>query len=86
MIRFNKPALSGCTGITPEIASNQQQVGEDFYYTCPEPLGGCAGIGEWNDPLQIACWKAAPSLCFFVCAKPAFPFGDTSFICCTGFD
>jgi betaine-aldehyde dehydrogenase len=33
-----------------------------FVYTCSEPLGVCAGIGAWNYPLQIACWKAAPAL------------------------
>ncbi len=27
-----------------------------------EPLGVCAGIGAWNYPTQIACWKAAPAL------------------------
>ena len=27
-----------------------------------EPLGVVAGIGAWNYPLQIACWKAAPAL------------------------
>jgi betaine-aldehyde dehydrogenase len=27
-----------------------------------EPLGVCAGIGAWNYPLQIACWKSAPAL------------------------
>jgi len=26
------------------------------------PLGVCVGIGAWNYPLQIACWKAAPAL------------------------
>ena len=26
------------------------------------PLGICAGIGAWNYPVQIACWKAAPAL------------------------
>jgi betaine-aldehyde dehydrogenase len=31
-------------------------------YTRREPLGVCAGIGAWNYPLQIACWKAAPAL------------------------
>lgn len=49
-------------GIAPSIEGNQQQVGEDFYYTRREPLGICAGIGAWNYPLQIACWKAAPAL------------------------
>jgi betaine-aldehyde dehydrogenase len=31
-------------------------------YTRREPLGIVAGIGAWNYPLQIACWKAAPAL------------------------
>jgi betaine-aldehyde dehydrogenase len=25
-------------------------------------LGVCVGIGAWNYPIQIACWKAAPAL------------------------
>jgi betaine-aldehyde dehydrogenase len=33
-----------------------------FGYTRREPLGLVAGIGAWNYPLQIACWKAAPAL------------------------
>ncbi|ABM03822.1 betaine aldehyde dehydrogenase [Psychromonas ingrahamii 37] len=49
-------------GLAPSIEGNQQQVGDDFYYTRREPLGICAGIGAWNYPLQIACWKAAPAL------------------------
>lgn len=49
-------------GLAPGIEGNQQQVGNDFYYTRREPLGVCAGIGAWNYPLQIACWKAAPAL------------------------
>lgn len=31
-------------------------------YTMREPLGVCVGIGAWNYPLQICCWKAAPAL------------------------
>lgn len=31
-------------------------------YTQRVPLGVCAGIGAWNYPVQIACWKAAPAL------------------------
>ncbi|MCC5815021.1 MAG: betaine-aldehyde dehydrogenase [Leptospira sp.] len=31
-------------------------------YTRVEPLGVCAGIGAWNYPFQIACWKSAPAL------------------------
>ena len=33
---------------------------ESFVYTRREPLGVCAGIGAWNYPIQIACWKTAP--------------------------
>lgn len=36
--------------------------GGDFAYTVQEPLGVCVGIGAWNYPIQIACWKAAPAL------------------------
>ncbi|NQZ88581.1 MAG: betaine-aldehyde dehydrogenase [Colwellia sp.] len=49
-------------GLAPGIEGNQQEVEGDFYYTRREPLGICAGIGAWNYPLQIACWKAAPAL------------------------
>ncbi|MGK0188360.1 MAG: betaine-aldehyde dehydrogenase [Verrucomicrobiales bacterium] len=37
-------------------------LGASFAYTRREPLGVCVGIGAWNYPLQIACWKAAPCL------------------------
>ena len=36
--------------------------GSSFAYTRREPLGVCVGIGAWNYPIQIACWKAAPAL------------------------
>lgn len=36
--------------------------GGDFVYTVREPLGVCVGIGAWNYPTQIACWKGAPAL------------------------
>jgi len=49
-------------GLAPAIEGNQQDLGCDFYYTRREPLGVCAGIGAWNYPLQIACWKSAPAL------------------------
>ena len=49
-------------GLAPGIEGNQQAVDGDFYYTRREPLGICAGIGAWNYPLQIACWKSAPAL------------------------
>ncbi len=34
----------------------------DFVYTVREALGVCVGIGAWNYPTQIACWKGAPAL------------------------
>ncbi|MGF9564378.1 betaine-aldehyde dehydrogenase [Neorhizobium sp. JUb45] len=37
-------------------------LGGDFAYTKRVPLGVCVGIGAWNYPQQIACWKAAPAL------------------------
>lgn len=49
-------------GLAASIEGNQQNLGGDFYYTRREPLGICAGIGAWNYPLQIACWKSAPAL------------------------
>src|SRR6056297_1985618 len=49
-------------GLAPSIEGVQQDLGADFYYTRREPLGICAGIGAWNYPLQIACWKAGPAL------------------------
>jgi len=55
-------AIEFFAGLAPSIEGNQQDLGGDFYYTRREPLGVCAGIGAWNYPLQIACWKAAPAL------------------------
>ncbi|MBQ4833457.1 betaine-aldehyde dehydrogenase [Pseudoalteromonas sp. MMG010] len=49
-------------GLAPTQLGQQQMVGDDFYYTRKEPLGICAGIGAWNYPLQIACWKSGPAL------------------------
>jgi betaine-aldehyde dehydrogenase len=36
--------------------------GGNWAYTIREPLGVCVGIGAWNYPTQIACWKASPAL------------------------
>lgn len=49
-------------GLAPSQVGSQQPVGDDFFYTRKEPLGICAGIGAWNYPLQIACWKSGPAL------------------------
>ena len=37
-------------------------LGRDFAYTKRVPLGVCVGLGAWNYPQQIACWKGAPAL------------------------
>ena len=50
-------------GLAPVINGEYLPLsGTAFAYTRREPLGVCAGIGAWNYPLQIACWKAAPAL------------------------
>jgi len=49
-------------GIAPGIAGQHIDFGNAFGYTRRESLGVCAGIGAWNYPLQIACWKSAPAL------------------------
>ena len=49
-------------GLAPTQLGTQQGVGGDFFYTRKEPLGICAGIGAWNYPIQIACWKSGPAL------------------------
>jgi betaine-aldehyde dehydrogenase len=36
--------------------------GPDRAVITREPFGVCLGIGAWNYPTQIACWKAAPAL------------------------
>lgn len=55
-------AIEFFAGEAAGIEGNSQSLGEDFYYTRREPLGVCAGIGAWNYPLQIACWKSGPAL------------------------
>ncbi len=49
-------------GLAPGIAGQHITLRNAFVYTRREPLGICAGIGAWNYPLQIACWKSAPAL------------------------
>jgi len=62
-------ALSGAecleyyAGLAAGIAGEHLDLGAAaFGYTRREPLGVVAGIGAWNYPLQIACWKSAPAL------------------------
>ena len=49
-------------GLAPSIGGEQVDLGNAFFYTRREPLGICLGIGAWNYPIQIACWKSAPAL------------------------
>ncbi|WP_226017370.1 betaine-aldehyde dehydrogenase [Novosphingobium sp. FKTRR1] len=49
--------------LAPTLAGEHIDLGPAaFGYTRREPLGVCAGIGAWNYPIQIACWKSAPAL------------------------
>ena len=50
-------------GVAPTLSGEHLDLGpQAFGYTRREPLGVVAGIGAWNYPLQIACWKTAPAL------------------------
>lgn len=55
-------ALEYFGGMAATLTGQAIPLGGDFVYTIREPLGVCAGIGAWNYPSQIACWKAAPAL------------------------
>ena len=55
-------ALEYFGGLAATLGGEHLQLGDDFVYTVREPLGVCVGIGAWNYPTQIACWKAAPAL------------------------
>ncbi len=50
-------------GLAQSLSGEHIDLGPSaFGYTRREPLGLVAGIGAWNYPLQIACWKSAPAL------------------------
>ncbi|TPE50442.1 betaine-aldehyde dehydrogenase [Amaricoccus solimangrovi] len=55
-------ALEYFGALAATMTGEMIDLGGDFVYTRREPLGICAGIGAWNYPSQIACWKAAPAL------------------------
>ena len=55
-------ALEYFGGLSSAINGEYIDLGGDFVYTRREPLGLCVGIGAWNYPTQIACWKGAPAL------------------------
>ena len=55
-------ALEYFGGMAATLTGEHIQLGEDWVYSRREPLGVCVGIGAWNYPTQIACWKGAPAL------------------------
>lgn len=56
-------SLEYYAGLAASMAGEHIQLpGGSFAYTRREPLGVCVGIGAWNYPFQIACWKSAPAL------------------------
>lgn len=55
-------ALEFFGGLAASVTGEHIPLGDDWAYTRREPLGVCVGIGAWNYPTQIACWKAAPAL------------------------
>ena len=55
-------ALEYFGGLAPTVTGETIPLGGDFAYTLREALGVCVGIGAWNYPSQIACWKSAPAL------------------------
>jgi betaine-aldehyde dehydrogenase len=61
-IHSGADALEYYGGIAASLHGEHYDLGGSFAYTRREPLGICAGIGAWNYPIQIACWKSAPAL------------------------
>ena len=55
-------ALEYFGGLAGSLTGEHIQLGDDWVYTRREALGVCVGIGAWNYPTQIACWKGAPAL------------------------
>ncbi|MEM9477106.1 MAG: betaine-aldehyde dehydrogenase [Pseudomonadota bacterium] len=55
-------ALEYFGSLAADLSGDHIPLGEDWAYTRREPVGLCVGIGAWNYPIQIACWKAAPAL------------------------
>lgn len=55
-------AIEYFAGIATKIEGRKVNFGNSYGFTRKEPLGVCVGIGAWNYPIQIACWKSAPAL------------------------
>ena len=61
-VQSGADCLEYFAGAAATLAGAQYPLKNAFAYTRREPLGVCVGIGAWNYPLQIACWKSAPAL------------------------
>jgi len=62
-IQTGADVIAYYAGLADKIQGDYQQLSDNnYFYTRREPLGICAGIGAWNYPIQIACWKAGPAL------------------------
>jgi betaine-aldehyde dehydrogenase len=55
-------AIEYYAGMAATLHGEHFDLGTSWAYTRREPLGVCAGIGAWNYPIQIACWKSGPAL------------------------
>ena len=55
-------ALEYFGGLAGSLTGEYIPLGGDWVYTQRIPLGLCVGIGAWNYPTQISCWKGAPAL------------------------
>ena len=55
-------ALAYFAALAQTEIGDMHRFGDAIAYSERVPIGVCAGIGAWNYPVQIACWKAAPAL------------------------
>ena len=56
-------ALEYFGGLAGSLTGDHIPLSEgNWAYTKRDPLGVCVGIGAWNYPTQISCWKGAPAL------------------------
>ncbi len=62
-IQTGADVIAYYAGLADKIQGEHQQLSDsNYFYTRREPLGICGGIGAWNYPIQIACWKSGPAL------------------------
>lgn len=55
-------AMDYFAALAQTVSGDMHRYSDAIAYCERVPLGVCAGIGAWNYPAQIACWKAAPAL------------------------